>query len=271
MNIDTKTVSDIIRRVAAAEILPRFKNLKTGEVREKNPGDFVTIADEAAEKALTEAFSTLLPGSLVVGEEAVAKDATVVDRLQGDAPVWVLDPVDGTYSFAHGIPRFGVIVSLVQQGVTQYGWIYDVPGDRMAVVAKGKGAAIEGKPARMRKDTHEVQDMEGFGGDHKVRSFEAVGQLVGERDIVNSSFYEFTALAAGEADFLVHVNRLSPWDHAAPVLFLEEAGGYVALSEGGKPLSYHPAMLRPCTLFGAADETRWRAVEENLRDKIKRK
>ncbi|HEX5204720.1 MAG TPA: inositol monophosphatase family protein, partial [Actinoplanes sp.] len=64
-------VADLVREVAATIVLPRFRHLSSGEIKEKSPGDVVTIADQEAERALTRGLTALLPGSTVVGEEAV--------------------------------------------------------------------------------------------------------------------------------------------------------------------------------------------------------
>lgn len=261
-DIDADKVADILRNVARQEVLPRFKNLAEGEVREKNPGDFVTIADEASEKALGAALSAFLPGSIVVGEEAVAKDESVLERLKSDSPVWVVDPIDGTYNFAHGRSHFGILVSLVQNGVTQYGWVYDAPQDRMAIAVKGQGATINGNPAAMRKSAASPAEMTGMGGGGQAWHFEPVSGLVKEIVNVRSSLHDFLNLAAGEADFVVHINKVTPWDHSATVLLAEEAGAYVRLA--GDNIPFTPDMLRPCMLIAAADEARWKMLEDVL-------
>ncbi|MBV8535357.1 MAG: inositol monophosphatase, partial [Alphaproteobacteria bacterium] len=97
--IAPEDVALIIRRVAEEQVLTRFRRLADHEIREKAPGNLVTIADTEAELALTSALMALLPGSLVVGEEAVALDPAVLDQLAGDEPVWIIDPVDGTMNF----------------------------------------------------------------------------------------------------------------------------------------------------------------------------
>ena len=150
IDIDVNKVANIIRHVSATEVMPRFKNLATGEIREKNPGDFVTIADEASEKALSAALRAYLPGSEVVGEEAVSKDAKELEKLKTNKAIWVIDPIDGTYNFAHNRSHFGILVSLVQNGVTQYGWVYDAPQDRMAIAIRGGGAPFDAAGARLR-------------------------------------------------------------------------------------------------------------------------
>src|SRR5262245_54483812 len=124
-SIDLNAVDDVIRAVAAEHILPRFRRLATHEIREKGPGNLVTIADTEAEHALTARFREYLPGSVAVGEEAVATDPLVLDRLSGEAPAWILDPVDGTMNFTRSIPRFAVMVALSVRATVQAGWIHD--------------------------------------------------------------------------------------------------------------------------------------------------
>src|SRR5260370_28988248 len=114
MPVDSEKVRRLIAEVADAEVMPRFEKLETGDISEKSPGDFVTIADVASERRLTPALRDLLPGSLVVGEEAVAADPAVLDLLAGDDPVWGVDPVDGTANFAARTPIFAIMVGRVQ-------------------------------------------------------------------------------------------------------------------------------------------------------------
>jgi fructose-1,6-bisphosphatase/inositol monophosphatase family enzyme len=257
--IDADQVADIIRHVAATEVMPRFNNLAAGDIREKNPGDFVTVADEAAERALSSALTALFPGSLVVGEEAVAKDPSVLDRLKDDRPVWIIDPIDGTYNFSHGRSKFGILVALVQKNVTQYGWCFDAPGDRMGIAVKGKGATINGQKAMMRKTAQLPKEMSGMGGGAQAWHFEPVNGLIREIINVRSSLHDFLELAAGTVDFIVHVNKVTPWDHAPSVLLAEEAGAYVALA--GEGVSFTPDMYRPALMIAAADRKRWDALE----------
>lgn len=268
IQIDVNKVADIIRTVADTEVLPRFNNLASGEIREKNPGDFVTVADEASEKALSAALRAYLPGSVVVGEEAVAKDAAVLSLLNGSDPVWVVDPIDGTYNFAHGRSNFGILVSLVQNGVTQYGWVYDAPRGRMAIAIKGQGATINGQPAQMRKNAQTPAEMTGMGGGAQAWHFEPVTSTGLVKGIINvrSSLHDFLNLAAGDADFVVHVNNVTPWDHSATILLAEEAGAYVRLA--GEHIPFTPDMYRKCMLIAAPDEARWKMLEDVLYSRL---
>jgi len=266
IEIDVNKVADIIREVSKTEVMPRFKNLADGEIREKNPGDFVTIADEASEKALSAALMAYLPDSIVVGEEAVSKDESVLTRFNSDKPVWVVDPIDGTYNFAHNRSHFGILVALVQNGETQYGWVFDAPGDRMAIAIKGQGATINGKKAEVRQSAATPADMVGMGGGGQAWHFEPVNGLVKEIVNVRSSLHDFLNLAAGDADFVVHINKVTPWDHSPTVLLAEEAGAYVRLA--GENAPFKPYMLKHCMLIAAPDEARWKMLEDTLYTKL---
>lgn len=269
IDIDVNKVADIIREVSRTEVMPRFQNLASGEIREKNPGDFVTVADEASEKALSAALRAYLPGSEVVGEEAVSKDAKELDKLHSDKPIWVIDPIDGTYNFAHNRSYFGILVALVQNNVTQYGWVYDAPKDRMAIAVKGKGATINGKKAEIRKTAETLTDMTGMGGGGQAWHFEPVNGIIKEILNVRSSLHDFLNLAAGEVDFVIHINKVTPWDHSATVLLAEESGAYVRLA--GDDIPFTPDMHRPCLLIAAPDRKKWEMLQDALYPKLMKK
>ena len=138
--LDPEKVAQHIRETAEAEIIPRFRQLGQGDIREKKPGDFVTLADLEAERRLTERLGALLPASVVLGEEAAFADRGRLDLLAGDAPVWVIDPVDGTANFARGEPAFAVIVALIERAELRAGWIYEPLADTMVMAEAGQGA-----------------------------------------------------------------------------------------------------------------------------------
>src|ERR1700691_5898215 len=123
--IDPQTVSSMIRETARSVILPRFRALKREEIAEKGPGDFVTIADLEAERQLAALLTGALPGSVVLGEEAAAKNPELLRLTGGAAPLWIVDPIDGTSNFARGEPGFAVILAYVENGDVRARWIYD--------------------------------------------------------------------------------------------------------------------------------------------------
>src|SRR5262249_47738188 len=125
--LDTHTMAEverIIRDVAARDIMPRFGQLRPGDIAEKAPGDLVTVADRAAEESLIAALTAILPGSLVAGEEGIAADPNVAAALRGDRPVWVVDPIDGTHNFVADNVRFTVLVALAHRGELLASWTY---------------------------------------------------------------------------------------------------------------------------------------------------
>ena len=151
-----EAVNAIIREATEAEILPRFKNLRASQIREKKPNQLVTEADIEAEKVLARRLTDLLPGA-VVGEESVEHAPALMDALGRPGPVWVIDPVDGTANFAHGRPRFAVAVALVVDGETLAGWIHDPVPNRTIVAIKGQGCwRAEGTTRLMLRVAEEV-------------------------------------------------------------------------------------------------------------------
>ncbi len=260
--IDADKVADIIRHVAETEVLPRFNNLQQSEIREKKPGDFVTIADEAAERVLSALLSDILPDSLVVGEEAVSKDSSVLLKLKDSKPVWVIDPIDGTYNFSHGSTKFGILVSLVQNGVTQFGWAFDAPGNRMVIAEQGAGAFLNGKRLSIACRTDELRDIILQGGGAGPRIFDPLRPLF--KNIINlrCSLHDCMNFLTGEVDAVVHLNKVTPWDHSAPCLLMQEAGGYVALDREGIP--YDPTRYGPAFLLAAANKEVWNKLHQVL-------
>lgn len=119
-----EAVVALMRQVAETIVMPRFRNLAADEVEKKAADDMVTVADRLSETALTAGLSALDPAIRVVGEEAVAADPALVDGIDRGR-VWIIDPIDGTNNYASGIATFGIMIALVEDGVTQAGWILD--------------------------------------------------------------------------------------------------------------------------------------------------
>jgi len=260
-------VADLMRRVAAEEILPRFRSLAAHEIAEKAPGDLVTAADHASEARLEAELSALLPSSVVVGEEAAAADPTVLGRLGLAAPVWVIDPLDGTANFAAGTACFAVIVALVERGATRMGWILDPIGGRIAWAAAGEGAYVregEGTPRRLRMpEPAPIGTMTGSAG-RRIRRRVEDWRVADRPDLPRLVHWgcvgqEYLALATGALQFAQYGNRLKPWDHAAGVLIHAEAGGHAAMAADGSPYAPTPN-VREGRLRLAPDPATWRAL-----------
>src|SRR3712207_104317 len=145
-------VGELVREAAHTAVLPLFRRLGDDQVGEKAPGEVVTVADRRAEQIIAAGLVRLLPGSTVVGEEGVAADPAVLDRLRGSGAVWLVDPLDGTANFAAGRTPFAVMVALLRDGVPVAGWILDVVADRLAVAETGSGAYVDGTRVTARRD-----------------------------------------------------------------------------------------------------------------------
>ena len=237
MNIvpDSDKVVAAIREAAEEDILPRFQRLERHEISEKNPGEVVTIADIEAELRLTRLLLEIVPGSAVVGEEAVSKDPDILKRLQGGGPAWLVDPVDGTGNFAEGRPVFAIVVCYLVDGVARAGWIHDPCANKTAVAMAGEGGWYDGerlKPAAPVPFEQMVGTLNYSWFPHERR--EAVRRAARRfKDICSyrCAAHDYLALARGKKHFSLY-RRLWPWDHAAGVLLLAEAGGRTTRLDG---------------------------------------
>ncbi|MFA7429448.1 MAG: inositol monophosphatase [Rhodospirillaceae bacterium] len=244
---DPDRISTIIATVAQEEILPRFRTLRDDQVRTKtHPQDLVTDADVEAERVLSTRLTDALPGSVVVGEEAVHGDARVLDRLHGDAPVWVVDPVDGTSNFAHGKALFATLVALVIGGKTVQGWLHDPLRGITITTELGSGTWLNGERLHVAGQGLRLADLTGSAGYSPVK---ALRGRYRKHLHHASAAHDYMALVEGRMHFAVF-RRLMPWDHAAGVLAQTEAGGVAALSSGE---AYSP-LLKSGALILAPDQ-----------------
>jgi len=141
LNLKIDDIADLMRRAAQAEILPRFRRLTAGDVRAKTEAtDLVTEGDEAAERYIKAEVESLVPGALFIGEESVAADPALLDALGSADLAFIVDPIDGTFNFAAGMPLFGVMVAIVSKGETVAGLIFDPMGDDWFIAERGAGA-----------------------------------------------------------------------------------------------------------------------------------
>ena len=265
MALDHQAVSELIAEVAAAEVLPRFRALRDHEVREKSTGELVTVADLAVEQALSRGLAGLLPGSLVVGEEAVAAEPDLLSHLEQAAPVWIVDPIDGTANFAAGKPVFAVMVALVQGGETLASWIHDPVGARTLTSELGGGAWLAGNrlkvaapdtPAAMRGTLHAST----YARPEIARRVQARRARVGAIRSLRCAGHEYLRLASGRMHFSLFT-RLMPWDHAPGCLIQSEAGGVALTLDGAL---YRATSHGADGLLLAPDAESWRSLRETL-------
>lgn len=253
-------VERLLNRVADEAIMPRYRRLSADQIITKAEDDLVTIADREAEAMLEEGLSALIPGLPIVGEEAAHAYPSVLERLSGDC--WIVDPIDGTNNFANGKPPFGILVAMASGGEAHTGWIFDVPSRRLCIAHRGKGAFIgtERVSARPSGNTPPIAAISTIFMDAAER--ERVSAHVSPHyrlvDTPRCAAEQYPRLALGQNDVSIF-NRTLAWDHAAGVLWLNEAGGRAARPDGSP---YRVDELEGTGLLGAASPTLWDELAE---------
>ena len=202
--LDTDEVLAMVQDVVARLVTPRFGNLADGEVTSKSrPGDLVTVADREAEVELTRLLRARQPGVLVVGEEAVAADPSLVRALPGADHAFTVDPLDGTRHFVAGSPDHATMLAEVRRGETVRAWIWQPQHARAYVAERGSGAWLDG-----------------------VRLEPAPERAAGRGWTGTCCGVDYPRLATGEAGWAAYLKQ-KPWDHLPGGLLLTEAGGSV--------------------------------------------
>jgi fructose-1,6-bisphosphatase/inositol monophosphatase family enzyme len=246
--MDVTTLADLLRRAAKAEILPRFRRLGSNDVRAKSEAtDLVTEADLQAERMIKAEVAQLSPTATFIGEESVAADPALLGTLAGADLAVVVDPVDGTFNFASGIPAFGVMASIVAKGETIAGIIYDPMGDDWVIAEKGSGAWLrrpDGDAERLSVarpvELGQMVGMASTGFLPLNKRAEILANLAKVRFLSNyrCAAHEYRSFAGGHVHYLMY-NKLMPWDHLGGTLISQEAGGYAARFDGSAYLPHH--------------------------------
>lgn len=272
MAFDDHTIdwlAELLADAARAEIMPRFRRLGEGDVRQKtSAADLVTEADVNAERLITASLRERYPQAMIVGEEACSDNPALLQGL-GDADLaFVVDPVDGTFNFASGVPLFGVMLSVVVKGETVAGIIHDPVGKDWLIGAKGAGSHIRHAHGALEKvhvaDAVPVSQMTGSVSWQYLaepqRSLLARNQTKTLSQFgYRCAAHEYRLLASGHAHFVVY-NKLMPWDHLAGVLIHAEAGGYTARIDGS---AYLPSHVDGGILV-APDRESWQELRREL-------
>ena len=269
LSLDVAALADCLRLAAQTEILPRFRRLGVADIRSKSePTDLVTEGDEAAERFIIKAVSEIAPDALFVGEESVAADPALLGKLAHAELAVVVDPIDGTFNFASGIPAFGVMASVVWKGETVAGIIYDPMGDDWVIAEKGAGAFLrrpDGEAMRLSVATPvPIEAMVGvastgyFYGEVRER---VLGNLAKVRIVASyrCAAHEYRTFGGGHVHFAMY-NKLMPWDHLAGTLVAQEAGGYVARFDGTPYLPHHVEG----GLLVATDKESWQLLRREI-------
>jgi myo-inositol-1(or 4)-monophosphatase len=199
----------------------------------KGPANFVTAADRRAEEILREELELARPGYGFLGEEGGAREGS--DKTHR----WIVDPLDGTLNFLHGIPHFAISIGLEREGTIVAGLVYNPVTDELFTAERGKGAFLNDQrlrvAARKRLDDAVVScalphpsrgDVELTRSEHN-----AVQDRVAALRRLGAAALDLAWVAAGRFDAYWE-RGLSPWDMAAGIALVREAGGFVTDLEG---------------------------------------
>ncbi len=212
-----------------------FGEVENLQVSVKGPGDFVSAADKRAEKILHEELAKARPGYGFILEES--------GEIEGPdkSHTFIIDPLDGTTNFLHGLPVFAISIGLVREGQIVAGLVYNPATDDMYIAEKGQGAYLNNRRLRVaaRRDIGEA--LIGCGVPHIGKAeghnrfkqeFAAVMAKAGNVRRLGSAALDLCFVAAGNYDGFWE-RGLKPWDIAAGVLIVKEAGGFVTDADGG--------------------------------------
>jgi myo-inositol-1(or 4)-monophosphatase len=216
-------------RTAGAIINRASLDLDRLQVNSKAPNDFVTEVDHAAEAAIIDTLLLAYPGHGILAEESgTARGA------RDSEYVWIIDPLDGTTNFIHGLPTYAVSIGLAFRGQVQQAVVYDPARNDLFFASKGRGAFLNDKRLRVSKRTRMADALIGTGfpfrkGDdltHYLRILETVMKGCAGVRRPGAAALDLCYVAAGWYDAFFETG-LSPWDVAAGSLIVTEAGGLV--------------------------------------------
>src|SRR5215468_2904988 len=221
-------------RKAGRSLKRDYGEVENLQVSMKGPADFVSAADRRAEEILLNELTKARPGYGFLGEEG--------GRREGDdkSHCWIVDPLDGTTNFLHGIPQFSISIALEREGVIVAGVIYNPANEELFLAERGKGAFLNDQRLRVAARRRLSDAVVACGMPHRGRGDHALfrsemaavqEQVAGVRRF-GAAALDLAWVAAGRFDAFWE-RDLSPWDMAAGILMVREAGGFATDLDGG--------------------------------------
>jgi myo-inositol-1(or 4)-monophosphatase len=220
-------------RKAARALKRDFGELEKLQVSLKGPANFVTAADRRAEETLYAELSRARPGYSFLGEEGGAREGS--DKSHR----WIVDPLDGTTNFLHGIPQFAISIALEREDAIVAGLVYNPASEELFLAEKGKGAFLNDQRIRVAGRKRLADAVIACGlphigrGDLKLAHKETglmQSQVAGLRRF-GAAALDMAWVAAGRLDGYWE-RDIKPWDIAAGLILVREAGGFVTGCEG---------------------------------------
>lgn len=239
-------------RAAGIIIIRAMKRLDTIKIAEKKPNDYVTEVDQRVEEEIISIIKKAYPSHGFLAEESGA--------MEGDDDYqWIIDPIDGTRNFIHGFPYFAVSIAIMHKNRIEHGVIYDPVHQELFTATRGKGAQLNDRRIRVseRKQISDCLFGTGFAYRHANRDDTTPGKILGSMlpacgDIrrAGAATLDLAYVACGRLDGFWEMG-LKPWDMAAGILLIKEAGGIVCDINGGEEylktgnvVGANPAIIR---------------------------
>ena len=263
-------VEKIIAVVRSAGEMMKPENIEV--IQKGNASNFVTTADLKVQEFLKKELLDLIPGSAFVGEEedGAAITGNVMNGTTNMEYIWVVDPIDGTSNFIREIGMSAISVGLLKWGKPYAGVIYQPYRNEMFWAVEGQGAYLTGQPIHVSdrdfKHGHLCSAMSTYNKDFAPACFRIIEKVYADCDDLRrlgSAAVELAYLAAGRVELYFEI-RLFPWDVAAGIVLIQEAGGYTQmLYQEGFPLD------RPVALVGANTKESFEKIKEIVCEEIK--
>jgi myo-inositol-1(or 4)-monophosphatase len=220
-------------RKAARALKRDFGEVEKLQVSLKGPANFVTAADRRAEETLYQELTKARPGYGFLGEEGGKREGP--DKTN----TWIVDPLDGTTNFLHGIPQFAISIALERDGAIVAGLVYNPATDEMFFAEKGKGAFLNDQRIRVAARKRLDDAVVACGLPHHGRpgiplaqkETEALQAQVAGLRRFGAAALDLAWVAAGRLDGYWE-RHIKPWDMAAGLILVREAGGYASDCDG---------------------------------------
>ncbi|GHT89753.1 inositol monophosphatase [Betaproteobacteria bacterium] len=230
LNIATLNIAIKAARRASQIINRASVNLDHLEVTSKQTNDFVTQVDKEAEAAIIAILRDATPDYGILAEES----GTSVGRNPQSEYQWIIDPLDGTTNFIHGLPQYAVSIALARNGQVEQGVVYDTNRNELFVAAKGKGAFLNNRRIRVSNRIKLQDALVGTGFPYRVfehldtylNIFRELTQKTSGLRRPGAAALDLAYVAAGRLDAFWEFG-LAPWDMAAGSLLITEAGGLI--------------------------------------------
>ena len=238
------------------------------KVSTKQPNDFVTEVDKAAEAAIIDILREAYPEHGILAEESGTSSGSCESEFQ-----WIIDPLDGTTNFIHGFPQYAVSIALAHRGVVTQAVVYDPNRNELFTASKGRGAFLNDRRIRVSKRTKLADSLIGTGFPYRV--FEHADAYLGVfKELIQktaglrrpgAAALDLAYVASGRLDGFFEFG-LAPWDIAGGSLLISEAGGLISdLSGDGDYLNTGNVLAGTPKVFGQLLQTVAPFLNENLK------